>query len=747
MSSHRRRFAIAAVMFVLGPLLTLSSAEPAGAVAGPCTGDNTNIYVDSSGLVTGLVGQNCTSLVIPPTFTFPSGGPTVPVTGIEIDAFANSSLTSVQVPASVTSIRASAFSGSTSLTSVSFASGSQLQTIGNSAFAGATSLASFSVPASVTSIGASAFYNDTALTSLSFASGSQLQTIGNMAFANTRLTTLVLPDSLLTLGLYSFKSVTTLRTVTMGSSLTTISMEAFDGDTSLTGTLTIPDSVTTIGARAFDKNNFTGLHLGSGVTAIGNAAFRSASYPGLMTGQLVIPPATDTLSFGAFDGQGFTSLVLNEGLRSIGNTVFRLPNLTGTVNLPSTVRSIGSGAFESTGVTSLILNDGLQEISDRAFALMSGLSGILHIPATVTTVGATIVTDNASLDAVHFDGAKPATISDDAFGANGPIVTFATGTSGWGGSGSCGENLNVGNFTVTGVCAPTVTAVLPNLLPSAGGVVSISGSNFMAGLSVSRQGSIATGVKVESSTKAQATIAAAAAGTSSLTVTNKGVRSATLDNAVRYVPFDPVPTGVTAEPQDGAAKVSWTIPPGASIASVGAYTVTSTPDGRTCSTTGSVCTVAGLTNGTSYTFTVILSGDAFSSARSSASAAITPVAAPSTASTPTTTTAPTAATSTARRTPGRVVGLGPSAINSRGFTLRWGVPVTTGGSPITSYRTRIRIAGRWKPWFGMPVRRGQRSYSRMWTGLAPGKVYTVQVRAVSARGAGLTAQIAVSTSK
>ena len=76
------------------------------------------------------------------------------------------------------------------------------------------------------------------------------------------------------------------------------------------------------------------------------------------------------------------------------------------------------------------------------------------------------------------------------------------------------------------------------------------------------------------------------------------------------------------------ATVSWSAPNNGGSQITG-YTVTSSPDSLTCTTTGATsCTVTGLTNGTAYTFTVTATNAIGSSNPSLSSASLIPSGAP-----------------------------------------------------------------------------------------------------------------------
>jgi hypothetical protein len=84
------------------------------------------------------------------------------------------------------------------------------------------------------------------------------------------------------------------------------------------------------------------------------------------------------------------------------------------------------------------------------------------------------------------------------------------------------------------------------------------------------------------------------------------------------------PTGVTAVAANSTATVSWAAPAFNGGATVTSYTATSVPDGRTCTTSGLSCQIVGLTNRTSYQFTVRATNVAGEGPASDKSTAVVP---------------------------------------------------------------------------------------------------------------------------
>ena len=226
--------------------------------------------------VVGIGYCNDTDLVIPATYR------ELPVTAIGSKAFESvRSFKSVSIPASVTTIGEYAFA-SCGVTSVTFATNSQLTTVDRYAFFSSSSLQSIALPDGVTTIGEAAFNGCNNITSISIPDS--ITTIENRAlrFDSSAFTVY---NNAKYLGnstnpyLVLVKAIdTSITTYNIHTDAKLIYAFAFTDCTLLTS-VTIPDSVTIIGNSVFYKcDALESLIIGSGVTSIGDGIIYYESY-------------------------------------------------------------------------------------------------------------------------------------------------------------------------------------------------------------------------------------------------------------------------------------------------------------------------------------------------------------------------------------------------------------------------------------------------------------------------------------
>ena len=283
---------------------------------------------------------------------------------IEKEAFYSTKITEIIIPSSVKTIGEKAFG--VELTSVEFKGYSQLETIGKEAFY-STKITEIIIPSNVKTIGEHAFGVE--LTSVEFESDSQLETIGRCAFYSTKITEIVIPSSVKTIEYGAFSHISTLTSVTFetDSQLETIGETAFSS-TSITA-ITIPSSVKMIGKYAFglDLDTLTSIEFESGsqLETIGYSAFY-----GTKITEIIIPSSVKTIGYGAFsDVSTLTSVTFETGsqLETIGARAFSGTNISEST-IPSTVKTIGgaSVSVNSTDNVITILKEN-KEIPTHAF--------------------------------------------------------------------------------------------------------------------------------------------------------------------------------------------------------------------------------------------------------------------------------------------------------------------------------------------------------------------------------------------
>jgi len=246
----------------------------------------TNLYIGKNIVAIGEYAfENCYNLK---SITFEAGGTAMTVGA---GAFARcGKLTGIALPAYTGYIGDGAFEG-TPLTA--FVIPQAVTTLSNKLFKD-TKLTSIHIPANVEKIGEDVFYN-VPLTEITFAEGEKPLTIGSLGhdvsktenrnfgvFFGTRITELVLPDRLVSIGDCAFYNQTTLTSVYMSknSQLRTIGQYAFamESGRSRLNSVSFGGSLEVIGQYAFYKANLLDITIPRTVTLVDKYAFSDNTY-------------------------------------------------------------------------------------------------------------------------------------------------------------------------------------------------------------------------------------------------------------------------------------------------------------------------------------------------------------------------------------------------------------------------------------------------------------------------------------
>jgi hypothetical protein len=186
-----------------------------------------------------------------------------------------------------------------------------------------------------------------------------------------------------------------------------------------------------------------------------------------------------------------------------------------------------------------------------------------------------------------------------------------------------------------------------------------------------------------------------------------GVTQAGVPLAYASVAATPgAPTGVIAGAINAGAQLRWTPPASTGGSTITGYKITASPGGKTAKTSNVTSfVVGGLTNGTSYTFTVAAINSAGTGPNSIPSAAVTPRA-------PVAPSPPRTITATA---------------GYQSATVAWTAPASVGGAPISRYTVTANPGA-------ITVTATGDARQVVVGGLADGTAYTISVTAANSAG-------------
>ena len=245
-----------------------------------------------------------------------------------------------------------------------------MTSIGNSAFYYCRSLTSIEIPSSVTSIGNSAFYYCSGLTSIVVELGNTkydsrnncnaiIETASNTLIVGCKNT--MIPSSVTSIGDYAFSGCSGLTSIEI--------VEAFMGCSGLTS-IEIPSSVTSIGSEAFSGCRGLNKVIVKDIAAWCNISFSDnpLSYAHHLYSDenteitnLIIPSGVTSIRGGLFSNcSGLTSIVIPSSVTNIGSSAFSgCSNLTSVTSYITDIFETGKDAFTGCENATLYVPKGL----------------------------------------------------------------------------------------------------------------------------------------------------------------------------------------------------------------------------------------------------------------------------------------------------------------------------------------------------------------------------------------------------
>ena len=336
-------------------------------------------------------------------------------------AFANSEITDITIPSSVTEICESAFSRCGNLRAVTVPS--SVEKMGKNAFAECGNLTSFTAPylgksPSSTGGGYKHLFGKGYVTDITITDGEVIKK-GMFGGGEKIITSVRLSSGVKELKGGLFKGFTQITAFTVPSAVEKTGDELFSGCTSLK-TVVLPDSLTAIGKRTFyGCDSLNAVEIPKGVKVIGKEAFRLCT----SLKSVNIPSNVERIESDAFRGCASVTVVNFEtGLKYIGNNAFRESSVKQAI-LPEGLETVMSGAFKNCkSLESAYIPSTVKKIENNNYtggAVFGGCDSLENL--AVPFIGSkadsakkiTYLTDSRNLTTVAVTGAEK--IAKEAF--------------------------------------------------------------------------------------------------------------------------------------------------------------------------------------------------------------------------------------------------------------------------------------------------------------------------------------------
>ena len=257
-------------------------------------------------------------------------------------------------------------------------------------------LQSVILPDSLISIGYGVFSGCINLNSVILSDS--LVSIGRKVFLNcSNLVNITLPDSLSDIGESAFSGCSSLKSISLPNLLSTIKYSTFSDCSSLSS-INLPSSLTVVGESAFfGCSSLSSINLPDSLTTIEYSAFMGCS----SLNNIIFPDSLTTIGKSAFEGcSSLSSINLAGSLTVMESNAFSWCINLKNVSLPDSLTTIKYSAFKGcSNLSTITLPNSLMTIEDCAFEKCSSLKSI-SFPRAITTIGNRAFFDCSSLSRI-----------------------------------------------------------------------------------------------------------------------------------------------------------------------------------------------------------------------------------------------------------------------------------------------------------------------------------------------------------
>lgn len=317
------------------------------------------------------------------TLSFKSGMTKIP----DYAAQGAAHLTSVSIPSDVTTLGLNSFYECSSLTSITLPS--KLSTIGGGSFA-ESGLKSLTIPSSVTKIEGRILEKNTGVTSLTIPKNvkTMRSNIGGYhgSLYGSNVKSVTFTDGIATIPASACSGAESLTSVKLPNSVTKIEERAFE-NTSLTA-ITLPSSLTTMESRLFaGVSTLKNISIPSTVTSMfsNDGGYHGALCDSYLTNVSFQKGITAIPAYAAQGATYLNTVSLPSTITKIGEDAFYECERLTSISLPSKLTAIDGEAFAESGLKSLSIPSKVTTLGGR---ILEGNTGVtsLTIPKNVKTM-------------------------------------------------------------------------------------------------------------------------------------------------------------------------------------------------------------------------------------------------------------------------------------------------------------------------------------------------------------------------